>query len=365
MKPGETFRARDLLYAILLASANDASVAAAEHLTRSEPAFADRMNQYARENHAPNTRFANASGLPASGHYSTARDLAALARAALQNPVFAAVVRTRSYTLLRSSGRPSTPLVNENTLLGTVLGMDGVKAGWTREAGACFVGSATRNGRRIITVVLNSPDWQRETTTLLEYGFGSLKARAGKDGKHKASAQSDNVTGNAGKTGNVDAMPHAPMGTATGTNSIPGVSTLPNVPSAASANSALPGKAGHNRQPHTYIPTPPSSAPRSNPNLQSGGHIPDGLPSAQETPSAPSAPFSNSPLSNHFLSGEPENERHGSQGAQNGDNRSSFTSFLFCVSCRCASPPAISVLNRIRRTGSNAAARPEREIYYA
>ncbi len=173
MRAGETFRARDLLRAILLASANDASVAAAEKMACTESAFADGMNAWARQSGASNSHFANASGLPAPGHYSTARDLAAMARIALQNPAFADVVRTRSYLLPRAAPRHATPLTNENILLGTVPGMDGVKAGWTQEAGACFVGSATRGGRRIITVVLNSPDWQRETTVLLDYGFAA------------------------------------------------------------------------------------------------------------------------------------------------------------------------------------------------
>ncbi len=177
MRAGETFRARDLLYAILLASANDASTAAAENMARTQPAFADRMTAWGRQSGASNSHFANASGLPAPGHYSTARDLAAMARIALQNPAFADVVRTRSYLLPRAPGLPATPLVNENTLLGTVPGMDGVKAGWTQEAGACFVGSATRGGQRIITVVLNSPDWQRETTALLDYGFKTRRRR--------------------------------------------------------------------------------------------------------------------------------------------------------------------------------------------
>ncbi len=173
MKSGETFRARDLLAAILLASANDASVAAAEQMAGREEAFATRMNEWAQASGATNTRFANASGLPASNHFSTAHDLALLARVALQNPVFADVARTRAYSLPRSGNRPPTLLTNENALLWTVPGMEGVKAGWTREAGFCFVGAASRNGLRLITVVLNSPDWQRDTVSLLKYGFAA------------------------------------------------------------------------------------------------------------------------------------------------------------------------------------------------
>ena len=171
MKPAEKFRAQDLLYAVMLASANDASVAVAEHLSGSESAFAARMNAWAQENGAASTHFVNASGLPAPNHYSTARDLATLARAALQDPIFAEAVRTRTYQLPRTRQKQPVTLTNENSLLWTVPGMNGVKAGWTQEAGGCFVGSATRNGQQIITVVLNSPDWKRETTALVEYGF--------------------------------------------------------------------------------------------------------------------------------------------------------------------------------------------------
>ncbi len=175
MQAGERFSARALLHALMLISANDASVAVAEHMAGSEAGFADRMNRWAQASGAPNTHFANASGLPAPGHYSTARDLATLARTALADPTFAAVVRTRTYTLPRSNGRPPTPLRNENTLLWSYPGTDGVKAGWTEEAGGCFVGSATRGGHRIITVLLHSPDWPHETATLFDYGFARLR----------------------------------------------------------------------------------------------------------------------------------------------------------------------------------------------
>lgn len=185
MKPGETFRAQDILYAILLASANDASVAGAEQMAGREEAFAARMNTWAQASGAANTHFVNSSGLPAANHYSTARDLALLSRVALQNPTFANAVRTRAYSLPRSTGRPSTPLTNENALLWTVPGMEGVKAGWTREAGFCFVGAVSRNGLRLITVVLNSPAWQRETVSLLNYGFAVQEEEQKKRKKEK------------------------------------------------------------------------------------------------------------------------------------------------------------------------------------
>jgi D-alanyl-D-alanine carboxypeptidase len=175
MAPGEKFTARDLLYAILLPSANDASIAAAQHSAGSVSAFVARMNEEAQQLGLPNTNFVNPNGLPAPNHFSSARDLAHLAQNALLDPTFATAVRAQTYLVPRAN-RPPTKIVNKNELLGTVPGMDGVKTGQTREAGYCFVGSATRNGRRIITVVLNSPNWQAETVALLNYGF-ARKAR--------------------------------------------------------------------------------------------------------------------------------------------------------------------------------------------
>lgn len=171
MAPGETFTARDLLYAMLLLSANDACIAAAKQNAGSVPAFVARMNQEAQQLGLPNTHFVNTNGLPAPNHYASARDLALLARQALGNPPFAEAARTKTYSVPRANQRPPTELVNRNELLWTVPGMDGVKTGQTQEAGFCFVGSVTRQGRRIITVVLNSPDWKKETAALVNYSF--------------------------------------------------------------------------------------------------------------------------------------------------------------------------------------------------
>ena len=176
MKPGETFSARDLLHAVLLESANDASVAAAEHIAGTEAQFVARMNAEAQTMGAKNTRFVNSHGLTHPEHLSTARDLAAITRAALRNPDFDAVARARTYRIPRGQGQPPTALTNKNLLLWTVPGADGVKTGWTRAAGYCFVGSATQGHNRIITVVLNSPDWQGETAALMRYGLACLPA---------------------------------------------------------------------------------------------------------------------------------------------------------------------------------------------
>jgi len=177
MRHGETFAARDLLHAILLVSANDASVAAAEHISGTTERFVAQMNAAARQMGALNTHFVNPHGLDHPDHYSTARDLATLARHAMQNPLFAAAARMRTYRISHRDGQPPTVLTNQDTLLWTFPGAEGIKTGWTRAAGYCFVGAARRGGRRIITVVLNSPDWRAETAALLRYGFSCLERR--------------------------------------------------------------------------------------------------------------------------------------------------------------------------------------------
>ncbi len=171
MKPGEAFTARDLLHAMLLISANDAAVAAAERMAGTPARFVAQMNAEAPKMGAPHSHFVNPNGLPDPNHYSTARDLAAIARQAMQDPNFAAAAGARTYRIPPAGRRPSRLLTNQNDLLWSVPGTEGIKTGWTRAAGYCFVGSARRKGRRIITVLLNSPNWQAETTALLNYGF--------------------------------------------------------------------------------------------------------------------------------------------------------------------------------------------------
>ncbi len=174
LQAGQTVKAQDLLNAVLLVSANDASTATAEFLEGSVPAFVERMNAKARAANAPHTHFQNPHGLQDPHHLSTARDLATLARAAMQNPAFATAVAQPSASFPRPNA-PAQTVVNTNTLLGSYPGMDGIKTGWTPEAGHCFIGSATRSGRRILSVVLNSPDWQGETRALLNYGFAQKR----------------------------------------------------------------------------------------------------------------------------------------------------------------------------------------------
>lgn len=171
LKPGEKVSARDMLYALLLRSANDGCVAVAEHIAGSEARFAQMMTAKAREIGATNTTFKNSHGLDSPGHLTTARDLALIARYASIYPEFNKVTRTKFYNLTRSTNSKDVLLRNHAKFLWKFPGADGVKTGYTNPAGRCFVGGATWNGWRLISVVLNSPDVVGETARLMKYGF--------------------------------------------------------------------------------------------------------------------------------------------------------------------------------------------------
>jgi len=172
LKPGMALRLRDLVYAIMLNSANDASIVIAEGLAGSVPAFARQMNLLARRLGAQNTHFVNPNGLPAEGHYSTARDLATIFRHAIAHPLFAEVVATRTGQIRPASGsmRPIA-LRNHNRLLGEyhidVVG----KTGYTRAAKRCFVGAARFNGQQVTFAVLGATDLWGDIKRILAATF--------------------------------------------------------------------------------------------------------------------------------------------------------------------------------------------------
>jgi len=175
LKYKEKVSAHDLLRGIMLRSANDGCVAAAEHIAGTEAKFAAMMNARAKEIGATQTRFVNPHGLNHKEHYTTAHDLALIARVAMQNPRFEEVVRTRNYTISRSSGSKDISLRNHSRFLTKFPGADGIKTGWTIPAGKCYVGSATYGGWRLITVVLKSKDYISDTQALMKFGYDNFK----------------------------------------------------------------------------------------------------------------------------------------------------------------------------------------------
>jgi D-alanyl-D-alanine carboxypeptidase len=190
LRAGQRVSLGDLLAAILIRSANDAAVAAAEHVGGSLGGFVALMNEKAAEIGMTNSRFSNPHGLDEPFHYTTARDMATLTRVAMDNPTFAELVRTRQarVTIWKPARRRFVPQVrivqSHNRLLGQLEGADGVKTGYTDSAGRCLVASASRGNSRMIAVLLNDPRRWTDAAMLLEYGFGSIRdaARVQPDG---------------------------------------------------------------------------------------------------------------------------------------------------------------------------------------
>lgn len=169
LKCGEVVTAEELLYALLLQSANDAAVALAVHISGSVEEFATLMNERAEKMGLSDTHFVNPHGLDADGHYTTAEELALIASEALKNETVAAIASTYKKTIV--DGERQRTYVNHNKLLYLYDGAVGVKTGFTDNAGRCLVGAAERDGVRLISVTLDAPsDWQ-DHKRLLDLGF--------------------------------------------------------------------------------------------------------------------------------------------------------------------------------------------------
>jgi D-alanyl-D-alanine carboxypeptidase (penicillin-binding protein 5/6) len=176
LQPGEEVSVEDLLYCILLRSANDACELAALHVAGSVPAFAKMMNARAAGLGARDTYFSNPHGLPDGEHHSTAYDLALIAREAMRHAVFRQVVGTQKHRIQRSVNQEDVWMVNHNRLLSAGV-VDGIKTGYTQAAGRCFVGTAQGSGFRVISVVLGSEDWEGDTQALMQVAFATFEHR--------------------------------------------------------------------------------------------------------------------------------------------------------------------------------------------
>lgn len=175
LSAGDVFTLQDLLYGLMLNSGNDAAWAIAEHIGGDAETFFDMMNRRASEIGAINTRYRNPHGLTDPNHYTTAFDLALIARTCLRHPYFRHLVATKEKDVLDASEETKLQLANTNRLLWVYLGADGVKTGTTESAGQCLVASATRDGMRLLAVVLNSADRWSDAARLLDYGFSNYR----------------------------------------------------------------------------------------------------------------------------------------------------------------------------------------------
>ena len=171
LEPGGRYTLRDLLYGLMLPSGNDAAVAIARAVSGDEARFVNTMNALAVRLGMENTHFTDAHGLGSPQHYTSARDLATLTRYAFTLPGFADVVRTQRWD---TRGTNRLELWNSNVFVYGYEGADGVKIGYTEEADRTLVASATRDGRRLLAVVLGDSYASTHAGQLLDWGWASV-----------------------------------------------------------------------------------------------------------------------------------------------------------------------------------------------
>lgn len=179
LDPYADYSFEELLKSVIMASANDASVALTEYFNGNEKAFTNRMNKRAKELGMSDTNYANCTGLPAPEQYSSARDTAILLREILKHEIYHKYSTVWMDELTHPSGR-KTELVNTNRLVRYYQGCDSGKTGSTNEAGSCLGASAKRGDMRLISVVLgaeNSKTRFNESATLLNFGFANFESQ--------------------------------------------------------------------------------------------------------------------------------------------------------------------------------------------
>ncbi len=174
LKAGEHLSVRELLYGLMLRSGNDSAVAIAEIISGSVEKFVLLMNEYCEKLNLKDTSIVTVNGLHDENHYSSAYDLAIISAYAMKNEIFAEIVKTKQKNIDNEFSKFSDHirvLVNKNRFLDMVNGADGVKIGYTKKAGKCFVGSATRNGMQVIFVCLNAKTMFDDACEYIEKAF--------------------------------------------------------------------------------------------------------------------------------------------------------------------------------------------------
>lgn len=168
LKAGERISLEELLYGLMLHSGNDSAAALAASMGGNEAMFVERMNQRAQELECLGTHFANPHGLYDENHYTTARDLAVIARCAMQHREFKKIVSAETW---KGTGKQPRSFTNKNKTVFQYEGGDGVKIGYTQASGRTLVASASRAGTQLIAVVLNDGNWFQDAYGLLDFGF--------------------------------------------------------------------------------------------------------------------------------------------------------------------------------------------------
>ena len=168
---GDQITMREALTGMMIVSGNDAAVAIAETIAGSVPAFANMMNEKAKELGATNTHFVNPNGLTEPDHYSTAHDMALIASYAMKNPEFRHIVSLKDYNVQYMDGHTEYVTTTNHFLESGFKGANGIKTGFTNAAGDCLVASATRGQKTLIAVFYNDDDRWTDAPAWLEYGF--------------------------------------------------------------------------------------------------------------------------------------------------------------------------------------------------
>jgi len=171
LRPGQPILVEQALQALMIVSANDVAVVLAERAAGSRHRFGIAMNAQSRRLGLRGSHWRNAEGLDMPGHVSSAWDLAILGRAVLRDPWLARVVRARTTSFARPDGHRHTLTAHSRFLL-DYRGAVGIKTGFTDDAGRCLAAAATRNGRTLIAVLLDSPDPPGDAARLMDWGFG-------------------------------------------------------------------------------------------------------------------------------------------------------------------------------------------------
>lgn len=177
LRAGEHLTVKELLYGLMLQSGNDCAVALALHVGGSIQGFADLMNEKARQLGCINTNFANPHGLPNDNHYTSAYDLGLISCAAMNNEIVKEIVSTKKISISNEGYDYNRIILNKNKILNKFEGANGVKTGFTKKAGRCFVGAAERDGMQLIVVLLNCGPMFEDSMALMENFFNKYEMR--------------------------------------------------------------------------------------------------------------------------------------------------------------------------------------------